>query len=284
MAKSAVITRFAPSPTGPLHLGHLWSAIISHDLARAAGGRFLLRIEDIDVGRCREEFVAGIEADLRWAGLNWDGPIVRQSARMKQYRAALEQLEALDLLYRCWCTRAEIAAASAGAPQGENGPIYPGTCRTRTAPAEGAGWCWRLKMDEATRLAPSLNWHDATAGRIEAQPHQFGDVILARKDIPTSYHLSVVVDDAAQGVTDIVRGKDLFAATHVHRLLQVLLGLPEPRYHHHELVTGPDGVRLAKRTQAPAIAALRADGADPLLFVSDMRAGRFPIGFALSAA
>jgi glutamyl-Q tRNA(Asp) synthetase len=276
-ASSPVITRFAPSPTGRLHLGHAYSAMLAHDLARAGYGRFLLRIEDIDPGRVRESFVAGIEEDLRWLGLRWDEPPVRQSTRLSLYAAALDQLRAAGLAYPCFCTRAEIAA-SASAPHGTDGPIYPGTCRTlpdhvckirMTAEAH----CWRLDMAEATALAGRLDWHDVIAGTVWAQPDLHGDVVLARKDAPTSYHLAVTVDDAAQSVTDIVRGTDLFASTHVHRLLQALLGLPVPRYHHHPLLTAPNGSRLAKRAGSPGIADYRAAGTDPTILLAALRAG-----------
>lgn len=277
------ITRFAPSPTGRLHLGHAWSAMLAHDAARAAGGTFLLRIEDIDQGRCRPEFVDGIFEDLQWLGLTWDGEVVFQSRRSALYADALDQLKAMGLVYRCICTRAEIAA-SAGAPQGDQGPIYPGTCRAREAQVDGKPYCWRLDVGKAAHLAGPLDWIDADAGPVRATPEMFGDVVIARKDADTSYHLAVSVDDAAQGVTRIVRGRDLFTATHVHRLLQALLGLPTPLYHHHALIAGDDGVRLAKRRQSPTIAALRDERIDPNTVVDGLRAGRFPIGFALKKA
>jgi glutamyl-Q tRNA(Asp) synthetase len=258
------ISRFAPSPTGRLHLGHAWSALQAHDLARAAGGQFLLRIEDIDTGRCRPEFVDGIKEDLNWLGLNWDGPVMIQSERFDVYRAALQTLIDQGLVYRCWCTRAEIAA-SAGAPQGDEGPIYPGACKGRAPPSNDRAYCWRLDTEKAGFLPQ-------------------GDVVLARKDTPTSYHLSVTSDDAAQGVTDVVRGNDLREATHVHHLLQSLLGLPTPRYHHHALLAGPDGERLAKRHIAPTIQSLRKSGSDPLQLIDGMRRGRFPFGFTLMEA
>jgi glutamyl-Q tRNA(Asp) synthetase len=300
-----VISRFAPSPTGRLHLGHAFSAVRAHDLARAAGGRFLLRIEDIDPGRTREAFVAGIEEDLRWLGLAWDGPVVRQSARLGLYAEALERLKARGLVYPCFCTRAEIAE-SAAAPHGAT-PVYPGTCRGRVAgeaDLRERPHCWRLDMATALASLPlvtpdlirgpaalsvpdgeeeagsrleagmtedMLGWFDELAGWVRAVPELQGDVVLARKDAPVSYHLGVTVDDAAQGVTDVVRGTDLFEATHVHRLLQALLGLPTPLYHHHPLLTGPDGRRLAKRDGAKSLAELRAEGADPQALVAGLR-------------
>ena len=276
-----IVTRFAPSPTGALHAGHALSAMLAHDLARARGGRFLLRIEDIDPGRVREEHVAGIAADLRWLGLGWDGAIVRQSARLALYAAALGRLRAQRLVYPCFCTRRAIAAefaASAAAPHGADDARYPGTCRRLPAAeraariAAGVPHAWRLDMREAVARTGPLIWHDAVAGSVAADPLGQGDVVLARKDAPVSYHLAVTVDDAAQGITDVVRGEDLFAATHVHRILQALLALPTPHYHHHALVCGPDGVRLAKRTGAPTLAALRANGADPAAVLAGLRA------------
>lgn len=280
-----LVTRFAPSPTGRLHLGHAYSAARAHDLARAAGGVFLLRIEDIDPGRSREAFVAGIMQDLRWLGLAWDGPMLRQSARLPVYATALDRLRSERLVYPCFCTRAEIAA-SAAAPHGP-APVYPGTCRALPAPERAARMaaephCWRLDMTAAIARAGPLEWHDDTAGTIAATPARQGDVVLARKDAPVSYHLAVTLDDAAQRVTDVVRGADLFEATHVHRLLQALLGLPSPRYHHHPLLLGADGRRLAKRDGAPALAELRRQGADPAALLAELRAGRLPVGFAAS--
>jgi glutamyl-Q tRNA(Asp) synthetase len=265
-------TRFAPSPTGPLHAGHAASAIRAHDFARARGGRFLLRIEDIDPGRSRAVHVDTILADLRWLGLDWDGPVLHQSTRLPAYAAALDALRAQNLLYPCTCTRAEIAAEIAGSAAAPHGaaPVYPGTCRTR-APDPARTVAWRLRMDEAVALAGPLRWHDATAGTVAAIPERQGDIVLARRDAPASYHLAVTIDDAAQGVTDIVRGVDLFDATHIHRLLQALLGLPTPRYHHHPLSLGADGRRLAKRDGAPALADLRAQGQDGRAFADRLR-------------
>ena len=295
MPDAVIISRFAPSPTGRLHLGHAYSAVRAHDLARAAGGQFLLRIEDIDGTRSRDAFVAGIEEDLAWLGLNWDGPVVRQSTRMPLYAEALGKLQAMGLTYPCFCTRAEIAA-SASAPHGPEGPAYPGICRDLSESERAARirepHCWRLDMAKAVEACtPSplaeegfrgLWWHDEFAGWIQADPLAAGDVVLARKETPTSYHLAVTVDDAAQGVTNIVRGFDLFEATHIHRLLQALLGLPTPRYHHHPLLIGPDGKRLAKRNGARPLAELRAEGADPAELLAALRAGQVPIGVPLT--
>ncbi len=286
-----MVTRFAPSPTGRLHVGHAWSAVQAHDLARAlAGGRFLLRIEDIDAGRCRPEHVEGIYEDLRWLGLGWDGEPVVQSARAPAHRAALDVLIGLGLAYRCFCTRAEIAAqiaASASAPHGADGPVYPGTCRSLSVEAAerraqaGEPHAWRLDMEAAMARAGPLTWRDMDGGAYPADPRPAGDIVLARKDAAGSYHLCAVADDAAMGVTHIVRGADLLAATSVHRLLQALLGLPAPAYRHHRLLAGPDGRRLAKRDGGSTLAALRAQGADPARLLDDLRSSRFPVGIAL---
>jgi glutamyl-Q tRNA(Asp) synthetase len=288
---SRVVTRFAPSPTGRLHLGHAYSAILAHDLARAGGGAFLLRIEDIDPGRSRPEHVDGIIEDLAWLGLNWDGEIVHQSQRLALYGAALERLRTRGLVYPCFCTRSAIAAeiaASASAPHGPDGPLYPGTCR-RLAPEERARrmaaepHAWRLDTARAVAAAPLLYWEDGDT-EVHAEPEAYGDVVLARKDAPVSYHLAVTVDDAAQGVTDVVRGRDLYAATDVHRLLQALLDLPTPHYRHHPLLTGPDGRRLAKRNGAPSLAELRAAGADPAAIAAALRMGEMPCGYSAGAS
>ena len=282
-----VISRFAPSPTGRLHLGHAFSALLAHDLARTLGGRFLLRIEDIDPGRCRPEHVTGIIEDLRWLGLDWDEEPVFQSQRLPLYAQALERLKARGFAYPCFCTRARIAAeitASIAAPHGPDGPLYPGICRTLGEEerarriAAGESHAWRLDSANAVALTGPLAWHDAAAGPVAADPAAHGDVVLARKDAPTSYHLAVTVDDAAQGVTDVVRGQDLFAATHVHRLLQALLGLPVPRYHHHALLLDDKGERLAKRAGSPTLASMRAEGVDPAGLVERLRAQR-PLAF-----
>jgi glutamyl-Q tRNA(Asp) synthetase len=262
-----VISRFAPSPTGRLHLGHAWSALLAHDAARAVNGRFLLRIEDIDVARCRPEFTDAIYQDLSWLGLTWDGDVMIQSQRTAIYREALAQLDRLGLLYRCSCTRAETGEGR-----------YSGTCRT-LGRSEGA---WRIDMAKATAMVGPLDWHDRDQGRIIADPLSEGDIIIARKDIGISYHLAVTVDDAAQGITHVVRGMDLFNAAHVHRLLQALLDLPTPTYQHHRLIMGGDGTRLAKRKQSPALALMREQGIDPQVLIQMMREKRFPVGFALA--
>ncbi len=266
-------TRFAPSPTGRLHLGHVHSALFAAAAARrAAGGRFLLRIEDIDAARCRPEYEAGILEDLGWLGLAWEQPVRRQSQHLAEHAAALERLEAAGLLYPCFCTRREIAeeiARSARAPHGPEGPLYPGTCRRLSADQRrarrAAGEAFALRLDVAAALAASgpLSWRDLGRGEIRAAPEELGDVVLARRDIGTSYHLAVTLDDAVQGVTLVTRGEDLFHATHVHRLLQALLGLPVPRWHHHGLLADESGKRLAKRHDSLAVAALREAGRAP---------------------
>ncbi len=280
-----VHTRFAPSPTGRLHLGHAWSAIQAHDFARANGGQFTLRIEDIDGTRSRPEHVEAILRDLEWLGLGWDGEVTFQSQRLAMYEEALDRLRAEGLLYPCFCTRADIAA-SLTAPHGPEGALYPGTCRGLAAPDLSRPHCWRLDMEKAlaTLGNPEFFWHDAFAGRILADPASAGDVVLARKDAPASYHLAVTVDDAAQGITHVVRGVDLFAATHVHRLLQALLGLPTPEYRHHPLLLGPDGTRLAKRHGAPSLEAMRLAGEDGRALAARLREGQLPVGIAAAQA
>jgi glutamyl-Q tRNA(Asp) synthetase len=263
-----VVTRFAPSPTGLLHLGHAHSALVGWHRARAAGGRFLLRIEDIDRARCQEAFVAAILEDLAWLGLDWDGEVRRQSAHFGDYRGALARLGAMGLLYPCFCTRAEIAEA-ASAPHGPAGALYPGTCRGLDAAererriAAGRAYALRLDMARAVEATGPLAWEDERGGTVVADPLVHGDVVLARKEMPASYHLAVTVDDALQGVTLVTRGADLFGATDVHRVLQALLGLPTPRYLHHPLIVDAAGRRFAKRDRAPTLAALRAAGRTP---------------------
>jgi len=264
------VTRFAPSPTGLLHLGHAHSALFARQ--QAAGGIFLLRHEDIDPGRCRPDFIAAIEEDLTWLGLDWPKPARRQSEHLADYTAALEKLEAMGLLYPCFCTRTDIAREieqSGHAPHGPDGPLYPGLCRSLSATeiedrkAAGQAFALRLNMAEAVRMAGPLRWHDLSAGCQEAEPQQFGDVVLARKDVPTSYHLAVTLDDALQGVTLVTRGMDLFPASHLHRLLQALLELPVPDWHHHRLLTDESGKRFAKRDKSLTLQALREAGKTP---------------------
>jgi glutamyl-Q tRNA(Asp) synthetase len=266
------VTRFAPSPTGPLHLGHAFSALLAHDRARAARGTFLLRIDDLDRARCRREWEAQIFDDLAWLGLAWPTPVLRQSARLPRYRAALETLWTRGLLYPCTCSRADIrAAASApqeGAPlHGPDGVVYPGTCRPAMPPTGQmpADAVLRLDMARACATAGAALCYSEQGREIAVadMPHSVGDVVLARRDMGASYHLSVVLDDADQGVTHVIRGQDLAPATQIHALLQRLLGLPAPTYEHHRLIRDAQGKRLAKRDDARAIATYRADGATP---------------------
>ncbi len=264
-----MITRFAPSPTGPLHLGHAYSALFAHDMARAAGGTFLLRIEDIDQSRARPEWESQIYDDLAWLGLTWPTPVMRQSDRLPAYAAALDTLWARGLLYPCTCNRRDIlAAASApqeGAAMGPDGIIYPGTCRvqSRTGPRP-LDTALRLDMNKALQAVDTETFY--VAGN-QHMTDNIGDVVLSRRDMGTSYHLSVVIDDAAQHITDVVRGADLREATPIHVLLQHLLQLPTPTYHHHRLIRDDAGKRLAKRDDARAIATYREGGATP----SDIR-------------
>jgi len=265
-------TRFAPSPTGLLHLGHAHSALAGFRVAQAARGRFLLRIEDIDRQRCRPEFVDAIPRDLAWLGLEWEDPVRVQSRHMAEYRAVLEDLDGRGLLYPCICTRADVAAAGA-APHGSEGPIYPGTCRDPSPAqrAERLAQPHALRLDVCRALAAverPLWFQDQFHGRLRCDPARFGDVVLARKDTPASYHLCVTHDDALQGVTLVTRGEDLLAATDVQRLLQALMGWPVPEYAHHRLLTDADGRRLAKRDRAATLASLREAGHTP----ADVRA------------
>jgi glutamyl-Q tRNA(Asp) synthetase len=276
------VTRFAPSPTGLLHLGHAYSAILAHDAARSADGVFILRIEDIDAARCRPEFEAAIHEDLAWLGLAWPLPVRRQSEHFADYAAALERLRTLGAVYRCFLTRKEIATASLSAPhgvgEGPDGMIYTGAAQQMSWDEEdsriarGESFAWRLSIkysqdllgeDFARLVFVERQDGSNTEREIAARPQMLGDVILGRKDTPTSYHLSVVHDDALQAVTHIIRGEDLRASTHIHVLLQKLLGLPTPIYQHHKLLTGPDGKRYAKRDQSLTLASLREAGLSP---------------------
>ena len=257
-----IVTRFAPSPTGFLHLGHAHAAVFAWRRARVAGGRFLLRLEDIDPARCRPEFAGAILEDLTWLGLDWDGPVRRQSEHMADYRRALERLARRELVYPCFCSRADIARSSA-APHGADGArIYPGACRTLTASERSAriaaGAPYALRLDVAAALPGELDFEEDGEGVRRCNPLRFGDIVLARKDPPTSYHLCVTHDDALQGVTLVTRGMDLQPATDIHRLLQALMGWPAPRYAHHPLVTDATGRRLAKRDGAVTLRTLRA--------------------------
>lgn len=270
------ITRFAPSPTGPLHLGHAYAAKVAHDAARASGGRFLLRLEDLDAARCRPAWASAIEEDLRWLGLIWDGPVLCQSTRLPAYEAALDTLWAKGLLYPCTCQRRDILEAL-GAPQeglelGPDGPVYPGTCRPKAPPSGPRPEGVALRLNLARALAgrgPVIFEEEGpfATGPIVTETAYFlekiGDPVLARRDMACAYHLAVVVDDAFQGVTRVTRGADLQEAARLQALLQDLLGLPRPRYHHHALVRDAAGKRLAKRDKALALSQLRAEGLTP---------------------
>lgn len=268
-----MITRFAPSPTGWLHLGHAYAAVFAHEEARLAGGRFLVRLDDLDLTRVRPMYEEAIFDDLAWLGLTWEAPIRKQSDHFEDYRDALRRLEAMGLLYPCFCTRREIQEeiARAGlAPQGPDGPPYPGTCRRLAAEqvaeqmASGRDYAMRLDLGKALDLAGrNLDWLDLNHGRMIADPTPLGDVVLSRKETPTSYHLAVVVDDSAQDITLVTRGEDLLPSTHLHRVLQALLGLPVPVWKHHRLITDESGRRLAKRDDARSLRSLREGGWTP---------------------
>ena len=279
-----IVSRFAPSPTGRLHLGHAYSAILAEAAARD-GGRFLLRIEDLDQGRSRPEFVTGIEEDLTWLGLEWAGEPVVQSRRGDAYIKALGRLRAMGLVYPCFCTRSDIAAALS-APHGQHAH-YPSTCRWQPDDPERRAetpHSWRLDAAKALAKAGPSTWTEADGRRFSASTAEIDDEILARKDAPASYHLACVVDDAASGVTLVVRGADLRGSTPVQRLLQALLGLPEPTYLHHPLVVHEDGRRLAKRDHAPTLAALRENGVDARALAAQLATGLVPSGFRLADA
>lgn len=265
----SIVARFAPSPTGRPHLGHAYAALFAWRRARAAGGRFLLRLEDIDPIRCRPAFAQAILDDLAWLGLDWDGPVRVQSRHLPEYRAVLDALAARGLLYPCFCTRADIAAA-ARAPHGPDATLYPGTCRRLSADARAArlasGAPYALRLDSARALATigeRLGYEEAGEGWVPCQPERFGDVVLGRKDVPASYHLCVTHDDVLQGVTLVTRGVDLRPATDLHRLIQALMGWGAPAYAHHELLTDAAGRRLSKRDGATTLRALREAGRSP---------------------
>ncbi|MEP3247859.1 MAG: tRNA glutamyl-Q(34) synthetase GluQRS [Sneathiella sp.] len=266
-----IVTRFAPSPTGYLHMGHAYSASLAFKKAKESGGHFLLRIEDIDTTRCRPDFESAIYEDLAWLGLEWEKPVRRQSEHMEDYAALLERLHERELVYPCFCSRKEIAAeiaASKSAPHGPDGPLYPGTCRYLSEKEKQARfsasepYALRLDMARALQLVPAaqLTFNELEKGLIQCDPARFGDVVLARKETPTSYHLAVTLDDALQGVNLVVRGQDLFEATYVQRLLQALFDLPTPDYLHHGLVSDVKGKRLAKRDKDATIRAMRENG------------------------
>jgi glutamyl-Q tRNA(Asp) synthetase len=267
---TSLVTRFAPSPTGLLHLGHAYAALFAFEAARKVNGRFLVRMEDIDPTRMRPEYEAAIYEDMCWLGLSWEDPVRRQSEHFDDYRSALAKLDRLGVLYPCFCTRREIQdeiARAGAAPHGPEGPVYPGTCRKLTTDeiaerkAAGRDYAMRLDLEKSLSLAGrDLVWEDLAHGRFVADPTPLGDVVIARKETPTSYHLAVVVDDAAQEITLVTRGEDLLSATHLHRVLQELLGLLVPQWKHHKLITDEQGKRLAKRDNARALRTLREQG------------------------
>ena len=272
------VTRFAPSPNGPLHLGHAFSAIVAHDLAREERGRFLLRIEDIDGPRSRPEMADEFRRDLEWLGLEWE-EVPAQSTRLTTYDAAARNLLDRGLLYPCTCTRADIEALK---PRlGSQGAIYPGTCKGSVVDL-GKPAALRLDIDRAMAESGQLLWEDALAGQQVADPREGGDVVIVRKDAPASYHLAATLDDAADGVTLVTRGADLFDATHIHRLLQALLGLPVPLWYHHGLLTDESGLKLAKRRGSPSLADRRRSGENGQALADALRSGEFPAGITLA--
>ena len=272
-SSKSTVTRFAPSPTGLLHIGHAYSALFAYNKAANEDGRFILRIEDIDTGRCRPEFEQGFYEDLNWLGLAWEGPVRRQSDHMDDYYRALDMLDSTGLIYPCFCTRKDILeeiSQAPSAPHGPEGVLYPGTCRKlclserEARLAAGEAYALRLDMTAAlARLDAPLFWDDLAQGRQEAHPEILGDPVLARKDAMASYHLCVTLDDHLQGITCVTRGEDLFHATHLHRLLQHLLGLDVPVWHHHPLLLDSEGKRFAKRNQSVTLQSLRAQGKRP---------------------
>lgn len=273
-----VVTRFAPSPNGMLHLGHAWSAIIAHDLAKERGGRFLLRIEDIDGVRSKPELADEFRRDLEWLGLEWE-EVPAQSTRLDSYQVAAKQLQDAGLLYPCACTRSEIAALQ---PRiGPEGLVYPGTCKGKRVD-EGKQTALRLDVEEAMARVGEIVWEDEIAGIAVADPRPFGDVVLVRKEGPASYHLAATLDDAADGVTLVTRGADLFTSTHIHRVLQELLQLPVPIWHHHQLLLDDTGEKLAKRRDSRSLADLRGAGADGRQLADNLRCGNLPAGISLS--
>lgn len=283
-----VVVRFAPSPNGLLHLGHAYAAMVAHDFARQREGRFLLRIEDIDSGRSRSEFVATILEDLRWLGLHWDGQVIFQSERLDSYALAADQLKARGLLYPCFCSRAELRQLLVDRPQPESadGPVYPGTCRhldpqlaRKRAATEPHSW--RLDIAKAMALAGPLQWMDERHGPQACHPERLGDVILVPKEMPVAYHLAVTLDDARDGISHVVRGDDLFTSTHIHRLLQALLELPTPVYFHHRLLCDGKSGKLSKSRDSASLSVLRKGGQNGHDLLQDLRQGIFPVGISL---
>ncbi|MDM8009570.1 MAG: tRNA glutamyl-Q(34) synthetase GluQRS [Parasphingorhabdus sp.] len=283
-----VVVRFAPSPNGLLHLGHAYAAMVAHDFARQREGRFLLRIEDIDSGRSRSEFVAAILEDLRWLGLHWDGEVIFQSERLDSYALAADQLKARGLLYPCFCSRAELRQLLVDRPQPQSadGPVYPGTCRhldpelaRKRAATEPHSW--RLDIAKAIAITGPLQWMDERHGSQACHPERLGDVILVPKEMPVAYHLAVTLDDARDGISHVVRGDDLFTSTHIHRLLQALLELPTPVYFHHGLLCDGKGEKLSKSRDSASLSVLRKGGQNGHGLMQDLRQGIFPVGISL---
>jgi len=284
-----IVVRFAPSPNGLLHLGHAYAAMVAHDYARERSGQFLLRIEDIDSGRSRPHFVESILADLQWLGLQWDGDVIFQSDRLDSYAGAVERLKAMDLLYRCFCTRTSMRQAQEDDSQAEgpDGPIYAGTCRhldpqlaRKRAATEPHSW--RLDVAKAIAMTGPLDWLDERHGKQVNRAEKLGDVVLVPKDMPVAYHLAVTLDDARDGITHVVRGDDLFASTDVHRLLQALLDLPTPIYFHHPLLLDASGAKLSKSRDSASLSVLRTAGRSGYQLIKDLRQGIFPVGISLS--
>ena len=266
------VTRFAPSPTGFMHIGHAFAAFFAAEKARSSGGSFLLRIEDIDQSRCRANYLDGIYEDLEWLGLNWEYPVRLQSNNMDDYQKALDKLKRQGIIYPCFCTRKEIKAEikrAGGAPHGMEGTVYPGLCRALTPVLRekklnsGLPYAFRLDVKKALKLVGELTWTDLIMGEQKVEPYELGDIVIARKDTPTSYHLAVTVDDAIQGVTLVTRGEDLSLSTSIHRLIQSLLDLQPPTYYHHQLLKGPNGTKLSKRDETMTIRSLRHSGKTP---------------------
>ncbi|GAA0474038.1 tRNA glutamyl-Q(34) synthetase GluQRS [Parasphingorhabdus litoris] len=284
-----IVVRFAPSPNGLLHLGHAYAACIAHDYARSRSGKLLLRIEDIDRGRSKPEFIKAILSDLRWLGLDWDGDPIFQSQRFDSYLEAFKKLNEKRLLYPCFCTRSSMRAIQEKETlaDGPDGPIYPGTCRglDRDEIAERLErepHSWRLDVAKAMLQAGELTWSDERCGQQIADPEALGDIVLIPKDIPVSYHLAVTLDDARDGITHVVRGSDLFASTHIHRLLQALLNLPTPIYVHHPVLLDETGAKLSKSRDSASLAVLREQGGDGYLLARELRKNIFPVGITAS--
>ncbi|MGB5723023.1 MAG: tRNA glutamyl-Q(34) synthetase GluQRS [Parasphingorhabdus sp.] len=284
-----IVVRFAPSPNGLLHLGHAYAAMVAHDFARERGGRFLLRIEDIDSARSRPEFVEAILADLHWLGLTWDGDVIFQSDRWDSYADAVGRLKAMDLLYRCFCTRTSMRQVQAAGTQSEgpDGPIYAGTCRHLDPAfakerAQTEPYSWRLDVARAISMTGALEWLDERHGEQVIHPEKLGDVVIVPKDTPIAYHLAVTLDDARDGITHVVRGDDLFESTDIHRLLQALLDLPTPVYFHHPLLRDESGAKLAKSRDSASLSVLRTAGRSGYELVQQLRRDIFPVGISLS--